>query len=156
MHHLLCRGSGDDSVPGRLGRRFSRLSNRHQSRDAPRPLAQQNRPLGVPDGPAQQGVCSFNLNVFAAVSRHSFPLNCYSLFLDLTDDRASPPAPESASGPAPVPAPASLPVSLPVPVTIPPKRPDKATKPKLPPRPLSKVFSSSEHGADVLQVYFIK
>ncbi|XP_061547365.1 kelch-like protein 13 isoform X3 [Phycodurus eques] len=34
---------------------------------------------------------------------------------------------------------------------MPPKRPDKATKPKLPPRPLSKGFSSTEHSLDVLQ-----
>lgn len=58
---LLCRGNGDDSVPGRLSRRLSRLSSRHQSRDAPRPPAQQNRPLAVPDGPAQQGVCSHKI-----------------------------------------------------------------------------------------------
>ncbi|XP_034416879.1 kelch-like protein 9 isoform X2 [Cyclopterus lumpus] len=53
------------------------------------------------------------------------------------DDRPSPPAP----APAP----------LPPPVETPPKRPEKATKPKLPPRPLSKVFSNTKHGSDVLQ-----
>ncbi|XP_041858448.1 kelch-like protein 9 isoform X1 [Melanotaenia boesemani] len=54
-----------------------------------------------------------------------------------------PPAPPAPSVPAPAP--------LPPPMKIPPIRPDRATKPKLPPRPLSKIFSSSEHGEDVLQ-----
>ncbi|XP_029981654.1 kelch-like protein 9 isoform X1 [Sphaeramia orbicularis] len=60
----------------------------------------------------------------------------------LQDDRLSPPAP-----PPPVP----VPVPLPPTTAMPPKRPDKAMKPKLPPRPLCKVFSSTEHGASVLQ-----
>ncbi|XP_041662332.1 kelch-like protein 9 [Cheilinus undulatus] len=63
------------------------------------------------------------------------------------DDRPSPPPPAlpqvQASAPAPAPPP--------LPLEMPPKRPDKSTKPKLPPRPLSKVFSSTEHGAAVLQ-----
>uniref|UniRef100_A0A3P9IM73 Si:rp71-68n21.9 n=1 Tax=Oryzias latipes TaxID=8090 RepID=A0A3P9IM73_ORYLA len=63
-------------------------------------------------------------------------------------DERSPPAPSQPPAPPPAPLPAP-----PVPPSAekPPKRPDKATKPKLPPRPLSKVFSSSEHGAAVLQ-----
>ncbi|XP_029981655.1 kelch-like protein 9 isoform X2 [Sphaeramia orbicularis] len=44
-----------------------------------------------------------------------------------------------------------VPVPLPPTTAMPPKRPDKAMKPKLPPRPLCKVFSSTEHGASVLQ-----
>uniref|UniRef100_A0A3Q1G147 Si:rp71-68n21.9 n=1 Tax=Acanthochromis polyacanthus TaxID=80966 RepID=A0A3Q1G147_9TELE len=54
-----------------------------------------------------------------------------------------PPPPAPASPPAPAP--------LPPPTEMKPRRPDKATKPKLPPRPMSKVFSSTEHGAAVLQ-----
>lgn len=49
----------------------------------------------------------------------------------------------------PTPAPACL---VP-PRDFPPKHPEKATKPKLPPRPLSKVFSSAEHGAGILKVH---
>ena len=56
-------------------------------------------------------------------------------------------APPTVQAPAPAPAP------LPPRMETPPKRPDKATKPKLPPRPLSRAFSSTEHGAAVLQVY---
>uniref|UniRef100_A0A3Q1EKP2 Si:rp71-68n21.9 n=1 Tax=Acanthochromis polyacanthus TaxID=80966 RepID=A0A3Q1EKP2_9TELE len=56
---------------------------------------------------------------------------------------ARPPPPAPASPPAPAP--------LPPPTEMKPRRPDKATKPKLPPRPMSKVFSSTEHGAAVLQ-----
>ncbi|XP_037344854.2 kelch-like protein 9 [Pungitius pungitius] len=58
-----------------------------------------------------------------------------------------PPAQQDAwpSPPAPAPAP------LPSPIVTPPKRPEKATKPKPPARPLSKVFSSTDHGADVLK-----
>lgn len=52
------------------------------------------------------------------------------------DDRPLPPAP------------------LPEPLRKPPKMPDKATKPKLPPKPLSKIFSSCEHGTAVLEVFF--
>eukprot|EP00066_Takifugu_rubripes_P022588 XP_011611854.1 PREDICTED: kelch-like protein 9 isoform X1 [Takifugu rubripes] len=37
------------------------------------------------------------------------------------------------------------------PNNLPPKRKENATKPKLPPRPLCKVFSSDEHGSAVLQ-----
>ncbi|CAJ1079055.1 kelch-like protein 9 [Xyrichtys novacula] len=59
------------------------------------------------------------------------------------DDRPSPPAPPQAQASAPTP--------IPPPMEMPPKRPDKSTKPKLPPRPLCKEFSSSEHGAAVLQ-----
>uniref|UniRef100_A0A3Q4GYB5 Si:rp71-68n21.9 n=1 Tax=Neolamprologus brichardi TaxID=32507 RepID=A0A3Q4GYB5_NEOBR len=68
-----------------------------------------------------------------------------------------PPPPVQQGEPAPPalvvpPAPAPAPVFvLPPPMEIPPKRPDKSTKPKLPPRPLSKVFSSTEHGEDVLK-----
>ncbi|XP_017285605.1 kelch-like protein 9 [Kryptolebias marmoratus] len=101
-------GNGDDSGPGRLSRRLSRLSGRHQSRDPPRPPAQQERP---PAPPVQQ------------------------------DERPSPPV--LVVPPAPV--------ALPPPLEKPPKRPDKSLKPKLPPRPLSKEFSSTEHGAAVLQ-----
>ncbi|KAL3969581.1 basement membrane-specific heparan sulfate proteoglycan core protein [Sarotherodon galilaeus] len=66
------------------------------------------------------------------------------------DDRPAPPALVMPPAPAPAPAPAPVFV-LPPPMEIPPKRPDKSTKPKLPPRPLSKVFSSTEHGEDVLK-----
>lgn len=44
----LCRGSGDDSGAGRLSRRLSRLSGRHQAREPPRPPAQPERPPGPP------------------------------------------------------------------------------------------------------------
>lgn len=47
------------------------------------------------------------------------------------------------------------PALLTPPKDLPPTHPGKATKPKLPPRPLSKVFSSAEHGADLLQVPLI-
>lgn len=57
-----------------------------------------------------------------------------------TDDRPSPPV-------FLVP-----PVPLPPPMEKPPKRPDKSLKPKLPPRPLTKEFSCSEHGGAILQV----
>lgn len=60
-HFLLCRGSGDDSGPGRLSRRLSRLGSRHQSRDPPRPPAQPERPPAPPDRPVPQGVCSLAL-----------------------------------------------------------------------------------------------
>ncbi|XP_037542600.1 kelch-like protein 9 isoform X2 [Nematolebias whitei] len=43
------------------------------------------------------------------------------------------------------------PAPLPPPMDKPPKRPDKSLKPKLPPRPLSKEFSSSKHGGAMLQ-----
>ncbi|XP_026151044.1 kelch-like protein 9 [Mastacembelus armatus] len=59
--------------------------------------------------------------------------------------------PAAAPPPTPAPAPAAASAPVPPPMDMPPKRPDKATKPKLPPRPLSKVFSSTEHGAAVLQ-----
>ncbi|KAK7939661.1 hypothetical protein WMY93_002987 [Mugilogobius chulae] len=49
------------------------------------------------------------------------------------------------------PNPAPAPTPLPPPLSSLPKRPDKSTKPKLPPRPLSKVFISKEHESDVLQ-----
>uniref|UniRef100_A0A8D3A6C4 Si:rp71-68n21.9 n=2 Tax=Scophthalmus maximus TaxID=52904 RepID=A0A8D3A6C4_SCOMX len=111
-------GSGDDSVPGRLSRRLSRLGSRHQSRDAPRPPAQPERPPAPPDRPGHQ------------------------------DDR--PPAPPAATAP-PAPSPAPGPAAHPAPMETRPPRPDKSTKPKLPPRPLSRVFSSTEHGAAVLQ-----
>nr|XP_019956159.1 PREDICTED: kelch-like protein 9 [Paralichthys olivaceus] len=110
-------GSGDDSVPGRLSRRLSRLGSRHQSRDPPRPPAQPERPPAPGERPVHQ------------------------------DERPAPPA--AAPPPPPAPAPAPAPPSPPV--DMPPKRTDKATKPKLPPRPLSKVFSSTGHGAAVLQ-----
>nr|XP_020441935.1 kelch-like protein 9 isoform X1 [Monopterus albus] len=106
-------GSGDDSGPGRLSRRLSRLGSRHQSRDLPRPPAQPERP---PAPPVQQ------------------------------DERPPP-----AADPPPSLTPARAPAPLTPPTDMPPKRPDKATKPKHPPRPLSKGFSSTEHGAAVLQ-----
>ncbi|XP_029348789.1 kelch-like protein 9 isoform X1 [Echeneis naucrates] len=98
-------GSGDDSGPGRLSRRLSRLGSRHQSRDPPRPPAQPERP--------------------------------------------APPANPEPQVLTPPPTPSPVPLCLAK--EVPPKRPDKATKPKLPPRPLSKVFSSIEHGIAVLQ-----
>ncbi|KAM4561865.1 kelch-like protein 9 [Fundulus diaphanus] len=61
------------------------------------------------------------------------------------DERLPPPALVLPSVSHPPPAP------FPLPIDRPPKRPDKSTKPKLPPRPLSKVFSSDEHGSAVLQ-----
>lgn len=67
------------------------------------------------------------------------------------DDRP-PPALAQVLVQAPPPPPALPSVSVSPPTAGPPKRPDKSTKPKLPPRPLSKVFSSSDHGAAVLQV----
>ncbi|XP_071392261.1 kelch-like protein 9 [Centroberyx affinis] len=116
-------GSGDDSGSGRLSRRLSRLGSRHQSREPPRPPAQPDRPPAQADRPA------------APPDRPA-----------QQDDRPVPPAPV----PAPAPAPASKPPAPP-PVEMPPKRPDVALKPRLPPRPLSRVFSSSEHGAAILQ-----
>ncbi|XP_029968546.1 kelch-like protein 9 [Salarias fasciatus] len=113
-------GNGDDGGAGRLSRRLSRLSSRHQSRDPPRPPAPQERP---PAPAAQQ------------------------------DDRAPPaavappPPPPAAAAAAAAPPPAPLHLFM----VSPPKRPDKATKPRLPPRPLSRVFSSTSHGANVLQ-----
>ena len=69
-HLILCRGSGDDSGPGRLSRRLSRLSGRHQNRDPPRPPAQPERPPAPPpDRPVQQGVCPH---------WHSVDLQCYN------------------------------------------------------------------------------
>ncbi|XP_058509090.1 kelch-like protein 9 [Solea solea] len=108
---FFCRGNGEDSGPGRLSRRLSRLGSRHQSRDPPRPAAPPERPPAPPERPAHQ------------------------------DDRPPPPVPDPPPPLPPAPAPA----------LTPPKRPDKATKPKLPPRPLSKVFGSTDHGAAVLQ-----
>ncbi|XP_061826859.2 kelch-like protein 9 [Nerophis lumbriciformis] len=106
-------GFGDDGGPGRLSRRFSRFSGRHQSRAAPQP----DRP------PAQQ------------------------------DDRVPQPVPAPAPVPDPprVPSPAPLPPPPAPAKEVPPKQPDVSTKPKLPPRPLCKVFSSSEHGSAVLK-----
>nr|XP_043874314.1 kelch-like protein 9 [Solea senegalensis] len=104
-------GNGEDSGPGRLSRRLSRLGSRHQSRDPPRPAAPPERPPAPPERPAHQ------------------------------DDRRPPPVPDPPPPQSPAPAPS----------LTPPKRPDKATKPKLPPRPLSKVFGSTDHGAAVLQ-----
>lgn len=76
-------------------------------------------------------------------------INC----LGLLDDRALAPAPVPVPVPVPVPAAATnYPTPAPLEVL---KPPDKTLKPKLPPRPLSKVFSSSEHGAAVLQVQHI-
>ncbi|XP_029968537.1 kelch-like protein 9 [Salarias fasciatus] len=69
------------------------------------------------------------------------------------DDRAPPaavappPPPPAAAAAAAAPPPAPLHLFM----VSPPKRPDKATKPRLPPRPLSRVFSSTSHGANVLQ-----
>ncbi|XP_061647464.1 kelch-like protein 9 isoform X2 [Phyllopteryx taeniolatus] len=111
-------GVGDDSRPGRLSLRFSRLSGRRQSRVSGHP---DRSPAPPPQQLAQQ------------------------------DDRVSLPDPVAPPAPVPhrVPSPALVPFA---PATkMPPKRPDKATKPKLPPRPLSKGFSSTEHSSDVLQ-----
>ncbi|XP_049583139.1 kelch-like protein 9 isoform X1 [Syngnathus scovelli] len=72
-------------------------------------------------------------------------------------DRSPAPVREHPAQHDPVPPPAPVPPQVPAAVPhapvqkTPPKRPDKATKPKLPPRPLSKVFSSAEHGSAVLQ-----
>ncbi|KAM4608738.1 kelch-like protein 9 [Polymixia lowei] len=103
---------GEDSGPGRLHRRLSRLGSRHQAREAPRPPPQPDRPLPPPDRPAAP------------------------------DNRALPPAPSPAPAPKPPAATAA---------EVPPKRPDTSLKPRLPPRPLSKVFSSSKHGTTILQ-----
>uniref|UniRef100_A0A3B4BIB8 BTB domain-containing protein n=1 Tax=Periophthalmus magnuspinnatus TaxID=409849 RepID=A0A3B4BIB8_9GOBI len=60
--------------------------------------------------------------------------------------------PERPEAPEPsYPAPAPPPTPLPPPMSTLPKRPDKSVKPKLPPRPLSKVFISKDHESDVLQ-----
>uniref|UniRef100_A0A3Q2Z5C0 Si:rp71-68n21.9 n=1 Tax=Hippocampus comes TaxID=109280 RepID=A0A3Q2Z5C0_HIPCM len=111
-------GVGDESGPGRLSRRFSRLSGRRQSRAVGQP---DRSPAPLPGPPARQ------------------------------DDRL--PLPDPAPPPAPVVprVPSPAPVNLAPAQKKPPKHPDKATKPKLPPRPLSKVFSSTEHGSAVLQ-----
>uniref|UniRef100_A0A672GR70 Kelch-like protein 9 n=1 Tax=Salarias fasciatus TaxID=181472 RepID=A0A672GR70_SALFA len=76
-----------------------------------------------------------------------------SVFVCVSDDRAPPaavappPPPPAAAAAAAAPPPAPLHLFM----VSPPKRPDKATKPRLPPRPLSRVFSSTSHGANVLQ-----
>uniref|UniRef100_UPI003AAE8626 kelch-like protein 9 n=1 Tax=Centroberyx gerrardi TaxID=166262 RepID=UPI003AAE8626 len=127
-------GSGDDSGPGRLSRRLSRLGSRHQSREPPRPPAQPDRPPAQPDRPPAQAD-----RPPAQAERPAAP--------------AFPPAPAPAPAPAPVPVPAPAPAPAskpPAPFGLP-KRPDVALKPRLPPRPLSRVFSSSEHGAAILQ-----
>ncbi|XP_056145583.1 kelch-like protein 9 [Lampris incognitus] len=108
---------GNDSGPGRLHRRLSRLGSRYQARDRPRPQPQPDRPAASPNRPAPQ---------------------------DRQDDRPSVPVP------APNPSPAVKPPAL-APIEAPPTQPDRLLKPSLPPRPLCKVFSSSEHGAAILQ-----
>ncbi|XP_034549058.1 kelch-like protein 9 [Notolabrus celidotus] len=86
------------------------------------------------------------------------------------DPQRHPPPPERPPPAAPAPAPAAAqrddrpPPALPqaqaaapakatppLPTEKTPKRPDKSTKPKLPPRPLSRLFSSTDHGGAVLQ-----
>ncbi|XP_068185735.1 kelch-like protein 9 [Antennarius striatus] len=114
-------GSGDDSGLGRLSRRFSRMS----SRDPPRPPTQPERPLLQPERPPPQPE--------RPPPQPARPVQ--------PDDRPSPP----------VPSPSRTPASLPSPKETLPQRPNKVTKPKLPPRPLCTVFSSSEHGAALVQ-----
>ncbi|XP_077473842.1 kelch-like protein 9 [Stigmatopora argus] len=111
-------GIGDDSGPGRLSRRFSRLSGRRQSRAQP-----ERSPAPPPERPAHREV----------------------------DERLVVADPDPHPAPPRLRVPSPAPVALTSSVKIPPKKPDKATKPKLPPRPLSKVFSSIEHGSAVLQ-----
>ncbi|XP_057708905.1 kelch-like protein 9 [Corythoichthys intestinalis] len=118
-------GIGDDGGAGRLSRRFSRLSGRRHSREPGRAHAQPERsPAPPPERPARQVAVDDRL---------------------LLADPVPPPAPAIPRVPSPAPVP------LTPAKKIPPKRPDKATKPKLPPRPLSKVFSSTDHGSAVLQ-----
>ncbi|XP_054644244.1 kelch-like protein 9 isoform X2 [Dunckerocampus dactyliophorus] len=116
-------GVGDDSGPGRLSRRFSRFSGRHHSRDAARAPPQPNRSPAPPERPAQQ------------------------------DDRVPLPDPVPPPAPAPPQVPSRALLSPPPTLAVKahPKRPDRTTKPKLPPRPPCKVFSSCEHGSAVLQ-----
>ncbi|KAF7644623.1 hypothetical protein LDENG_00218930 [Lucifuga dentata] len=114
-------GSGDDSGPGRLSHRLSLLGSRHQSREPQRPPPQPDRPAAPPDRPTQQ---------------------------DAAPPPPPPPPPAQASAPPLVQA-TNYPTHPSL--EMPPKRPVNSIKPKLPPRPLSKVFSSSEHGAAVLQ-----
>ncbi|XP_077583492.1 kelch-like protein 9 [Stigmatopora nigra] len=117
-------GIGDDSGPGRLSRRFSRLSGRRHSREAGRANAQPERsPAPPPERRAHQD----------------------------GDQRLVVPDPDPHPAPSRLRVPSPVPVPFTSSVKIPPKHPDKATKPKLPPRPLSKVFSSIEHGSAVLQ-----
>uniref|UniRef100_A0A1A8C2Z3 BTB domain-containing protein n=2 Tax=Nothobranchius kadleci TaxID=1051664 RepID=A0A1A8C2Z3_NOTKA len=140
-----------DSQEGGLGSSlFRRISSRksHQRNNSPQPAAE-NEAGGGDDSGA--GRLSRRLSRLSG--RHH------------SRDAARPPAhPERPPAPPaqqdeqpspPVlvvpPPPAPAPSLLPPPMEKPPKRPDKSTKPKLPPRPLSKVFSSSQHGADVLQ-----
>uniref|UniRef100_A0A8C5NH11 Kelch-like protein 9 n=1 Tax=Gouania willdenowi TaxID=441366 RepID=A0A8C5NH11_GOUWI len=61
--------------------------------------------------------------------------------------QSPPPAPVDVRPPLP-PVDPDPPAPL---LLMPPKRPDSSTKPKFPPQPLCRVYSSSEHGADVLQ-----
>lgn len=85
----------------------------------------------------------FRLNSTIVTERQHYSFLLTRAVFVVTDDRIPPPA----LAPPPAPAPFLLPMDRP------PKRPDKSTKPKLPPRPLSKVFSSYEHGSNVLQVH---
>ncbi|XP_067115121.1 kelch-like protein 9 [Osmerus mordax] len=102
---------GDDSGPGKLHRRLSRLGSRNHNRAPPPQPAQPPQPpqpaqppqAAQPDRPSAQ------------------------------EDR--PALPELASKA----------------VETPPKLPPVTQKPKLPPRPLNRVFSSTEHGAAILQ-----
>nr|XP_057938927.1 kelch-like protein 9 [Doryrhamphus excisus]XP_057938928.1 kelch-like protein 9 [Doryrhamphus excisus] len=120
-------GVGDDGGPGRLSRRFSRFSGRHHSRDAARAPPQPERPPAPPERPAPRD------------DRVPVP------------DAAPVPAPAPPQVPPQVPPPAPLAPPSPPAANVPPKCPDKASKPKLPPRPQCKVFSSCDHGSSVLQ-----
>lgn len=106
----------------------------------------QGHPLSPRDLQLRNKVCVLN----HVSSQHNDRLvtrtQVSSCFMFATLDERPPPAPAPPPPPAPAPAPLHLPMN------VPPKRPDNP-KPKLPPRPLSKVFSSTIHGAAVLQVY---
>ncbi|XP_061697045.1 kelch-like protein 9 isoform X2 [Syngnathoides biaculeatus] len=117
-------GVGDDSGPGRLSLRFSRLSARRHSRAPSHPDRSAAPP---PQRLAQQ--------------EDRVPLS----------NNVPPPVRAPAPAAAPHQVPSLALVSLAPATKIPPKRPDKSTKPKLPPRPLSKGFSSNEHSSNVLQ-----
>ncbi|XP_010878570.2 kelch-like protein 9 isoform X2 [Esox lucius] len=121
-------GSGEEkeSGQGRLHRRLSRLGSRSSLREPPRPPPQ---PVQPPP-PVQLPVPA--------------------------------PVPVSAPVPAPTLAPAERPISppqkppthqipVPKPLALPPRIPENSLKPSLPPKPLTRVFSSNKHGSAVLQ-----
>lgn len=93
-------------------------------------------------------VCVITATLQSQTLSSWFPCNLIQYVFGSIDDRPAPPPAVASPPPPPAPAPTPLPPR----VETPPKRPDKSTKPKLPPRPLSKVFSSSDHGSAVLQV----